>query len=68
MKTNALIPWPEMFPHPGLTTKFLRKRQGVVKRLSLPAHPDQDTIRKLNDLAAKKPFCIVHRVKKHDML
>jgi hypothetical protein len=33
---------------------------------SLP--PDAETIRRLNELAAKTPFCICFRVKKYDLL
>jgi hypothetical protein len=33
-----------------------------------PTPPDATTVRKLNALAAKHPFCALHKVKKHDTL
>ena len=47
-------------------TKTQRPGRGVVKLMPPPNPPDEATIRKLNDLAAKHPFCNLHRVKKHD--
>jgi len=46
----------------------MRNKSALVKRITLPAPPDEATIKKLNDLAAKHPFCSLHRVKKHDPL
>jgi hypothetical protein len=68
MKPNVKVTWPDMVPQPALTAKPQRQKQGVIKLLAPPAQPDEFTIRKLNDLAAKQPFCTHHRVKKHDML
>ena len=44
------------------------QKPGVVKLLAPPPQPDEHTIRKLNTLASRQPFCVLHRVKKHDML
>jgi hypothetical protein len=30
--------------------------------------PDEKTIRQLNELAASRPFCTLHHVKKHEIL
>jgi len=68
---DSLVSWPALLPestmtvHPG---KSIRSKPGLVKRITLPAPPDEATIQKLNDLAAKHPFCSLHRVKKHETL
>ena len=67
MKTNSPKTWPAMVPESILTAKP-RPRPGVIKLLTHPAPPDDKTIRRLNALAAKHPFCVLHRVKKHDTL
>jgi hypothetical protein len=51
-----------------LTARPRRQKPGVIKLLMPPAPPDEKTIRGLNALAAKRPFCQLHRVKKHDPL
>jgi hypothetical protein len=68
MKANSLKTWPAMVPESTLTAKPRQQRPGVIKLLTHPAPPDDKTIRRLNALAAKHPFCILHRVKKHDTL
>jgi hypothetical protein len=54
-----------MIAHAGKTKQ---SKPGLVKRLDSPAPPDELTIRKLNELAAKRPFCTLHKVKKHEIL
>jgi len=54
-----------MTAHAG---KARQSRPGLVKRLDSPAPPDELIIRKLNELAAKRPFCSPHKVKKHEIL
>ncbi len=69
MKSNFLASQP--FVSPGKLTAFNTKsirRNGVIKLLPAPAPPDEKTIRELNELAAKHPFCSLHKVKKHDPL
>jgi hypothetical protein len=69
--SKSPVPWPSLLPestmtvHPG---KSIRSKHALIKRITLPAPPDEATIKKLNDLAAKHPFCSLHRVKKHDTL
>ena len=70
MKTSSLAIWPTILSESPMTayTKAPRARPGVIKLMPPPTPPDEATVRKLNDLAAKHPFCALHRVKKHDML
>jgi hypothetical protein len=70
MKTNSLAIWPTVLAETPMTayTKTPRPRQGVIKLMPPTAPPDEATIQKLNELAAKQPFCRLHKVKKHDML
>ncbi|HEV3325843.1 MAG TPA: hypothetical protein VG052_09560 [Puia sp.] len=68
MKANSLHNWTGARPEPILIPKPRRQKPGVVKLLAPPTPPDENTIRKLNVLASKHPFCVLHRVKKHDML
>ena len=72
MKQNSLAAWPSILPESTMTTAFNTRagsqKTGIVKLLAPPAPPDDQTIRKLNALAAKQPFCSMHRVKKHDTL
>jgi hypothetical protein len=57
-----------MIPATTSATRPRRQNQGVIKLLLSPPPPDEKTIRSLNALAAKQPFCQLHRVKKHDTL
>jgi hypothetical protein len=57
-----------MVPKATLTARPRRQKPGVIKLLTPPLPPDDKTIRNLNALAAKHPFCQLHRVKKHDTL
>jgi hypothetical protein len=57
-----------MIPEATLTTEPRRQKEGVIKLLAPPPPPDEKTIRQLNALARKLPFCRLHRVKKHDPL
>ena len=69
MKSNSLAPQP--FVLPGKLTAYNTKstrRNGVIKLMPPPSPPDDKTIRELNALAAKHPFCSLHKVKKHDPL
>ncbi len=69
--TNSIITWPTLLPESTMTAHAGKSRQnkpGVVKRLDSPAPPDELTIRKLNELAAKRPFCTPHKVKKYEIL
>ncbi|HMI61702.1 MAG TPA: hypothetical protein VK518_12355 [Puia sp.] len=67
----SLITWPPLLPEPNMTThagKSRQSRSGLVKRLGSPAPPDELTIRNLNELATKRPFCTLYKVKKHEIL
>jgi hypothetical protein len=68
MKTNTLASWPSILPEPA-TTPFQRterNRPALIKHLPAAPPPDEKTIRRLNDLAASRPFCNLHHVKKHE--
>ena len=69
--TNSIITWPALLPESNMTAhagKSRLSKPGVVKRLDSPPPPDELTIRKLNELAAKRPFCTPHKVKKYEIL
>jgi len=57
-----------MIPEATLTVRPRRQKPGMIKLLTPPPPPDEKTIRRLNALAAKQPFCKLHRVKRHDCL
>jgi hypothetical protein len=70
METNSLAIWPTILSESPMTAykTTQRQRPAVVKLMPPPTPPDELTIRKLNELAAKQPFCALHRVKRHDPL
>ncbi|HLZ87848.1 MAG TPA: hypothetical protein VKQ52_11425 [Puia sp.] len=74
MKINSINAWPTTLPAlPESTiatygTKTRRNRPGVAKPFAPPAPPDEETIRRLNALAAKNPFCTPYKAKKHELL
>jgi hypothetical protein len=68
MRVESLSSWPKIIPDAKLTTRPRRQKQGVIKLLAAPQPPDENTIRQLNSLGSKQPFCKLHRVKKHDPL
>jgi hypothetical protein len=68
MRANSLDNWTGTGPGPTLIPKTRQQKPGVIKLLAPPTPPDEHTVRKLNVLAAKHPFCVLHRVKKHDTL
>jgi hypothetical protein len=70
MKTNSLVSRPSLLPEPTLTAFQIthRNRQVFKKYLPNVTPPDEKTIRRLNELAASRPFCSLHRVKKHEVL
>lgn len=70
MKTSSLAIWPTILSESPMTayTKAQRPRTGVIKLMPPPTPPDEATIRKLNELAAKHPFSAPHKVKKYDTL
>jgi hypothetical protein len=71
MTTNSLSNWPSIAPEhtmKALSTRSRRQKSGVIKLITSPAPPDENTIRKLNALASRRPFNIQHKVKKHDTL
>jgi len=72
METNTLATRPMILQEYTLSafnsTKSSRQRPGVVKLLPPPLPPDEKMLQELNALAAKHPFCVLHKVKKHDPL
>jgi hypothetical protein len=71
MKTNALAIRPILLPESPMiaySRKPRQQRSGVIKLLAVPNPPDENTIRALNELATKRPFCSPHKVKRHDTL
>ena len=74
MTTNSLSNWPSIIPERNeltmmaLSTRSRRQMAGVVKLITSPAPPDENTIRQLNALASRRPFSTPHKVKKHDTL
>jgi len=74
MTTNSLSNWPSITPERTghtmkvLSTRSRRQKSGVVKLITSPAPPDENTIRHLNALASRRPFSTPHKVKKHDTL
>jgi hypothetical protein len=71
MTTNSLSNWPSITPERtmiALSTPSRRQKAGVVKLITSPAPPDENTIRHLNALASRRPFSTQHKVKKHDTL
>jgi hypothetical protein len=71
MTTNSLSNWSSIAPERTMVvlgTRSRRQKSGVVKLITSPAPPDENTIRHLNALASRRPFCTQHKVKKHDTL
>jgi hypothetical protein len=71
MTTNSLSNYPSLAAEHSMTainTRPRRQRAGVVKLITSPAPPDENTVHKLNALAGSRPFCTRHKVKKHDTL
>jgi hypothetical protein len=46
----------------------VKKTRLVKKHTDVVAHPDEETITRLNALAKQSPFCYYYRVKEHDVL
>jgi hypothetical protein len=68
MRAQFFTSWPAMIPEATLTARPRRQKPGVIKFLGPPPPPDEKTVRRLNALAKKHPFCRLHRVKNHDPL
>ncbi|HEV3413549.1 MAG TPA: hypothetical protein VG101_13795 [Puia sp.] len=68
MRAQSLTGWPAIVPEATLITRPRPQKPGMIKLITSPPRPDEKTIRQLNALAAKPPFCGLHRVKKHDTL
>ncbi|MDO6434580.1 hypothetical protein Q4E93_28475 [Flavitalea sp. BT771] len=72
MKSKSLANWPALLPENALTaynpSKSQRQKPGVVKLMPMVPPPDEKTIRELNELAARRPFCTFRKVRRHDML
>lgn len=71
MKPSSLAAWPSTLPEISITghsSNTRRNRLGAIKLVSPPEPPDEETVRRLNELAKKNPFCTCHKVKKHETL
>ena len=76
MKAKSITSWSSVPTDPTVRTAHMtaypsttrKNKPGLVKLLTPPAPPDEATVRKLNELATRQPFCTLHRVKKHDLL
>jgi len=74
MTTNSLSNWPSIASERNertmmvLSTRSRRQKAGVVKLITSPPPPNENTVRQLNALASRRPFGTPHKVKKHDPL
>jgi hypothetical protein len=71
MMTNPIHAWPLALPESTITaynSKTRRNRSGSKMAIPPPSPPDEATIRRLNELAAAKPFCSLYKVRKYDLL
>jgi len=68
MNTKSLATWPSHTTMTAFSSTTRKHRTGVIKLLEPPPQPNEETIRRLNDLARRFPFCTLHRVKKHELL
>ena len=71
MKTDPIHAWPPALPESTITaynSKTRRSRPDSKLLVPPPVPPDDATIRRLNELAARKPFCTHYKVRKHDLL
>jgi hypothetical protein len=70
MKTNSPVSHPTILPESSLIAYPVtrKNRPGIVKLLPPPVPPDEKTIRRLNEIAAKHPFCTFYKARKYDLL
>jgi hypothetical protein len=68
MRAEFFTGSPAMSSQAMLIVRPRRQKSRMIKLLSPPLPPDEKTVRQLNALASKLPFCRLHRVKKHDTL
>jgi hypothetical protein len=71
MKTTPTPAWAQALPESTIAaynSKTRRSRSDSKLLLPPPTPPDEATIRRLNELAAGKPFCIHYKVRKHEIL
>jgi len=71
MKTNPIHAWPLALPESTITAynaNIRRSQSGSKLLVPPPTPPDEATIRRLNELACRKPFCTHYRVRKHELL
>jgi hypothetical protein len=67
MRAEFLTSWPAMNPE-ALIVTHRQQRPRMINLPPPPTPPDEKTVRRLNALASKPPFCKLHRVRKHDTL
>jgi len=71
MKKNPIHAWPLALPESTIVaynSKTRRTRSDAKLLVPPPAQPDETTIRHLNELAKKKPFCSHYKARKHELL
>jgi len=72
MKAKPLATWPALLPEKTLVaynpSKAQRQKPGSIKLMSAVPPPDEKTIRELNELASKLPFCAFRKSRRHDIL
>ena len=72
MTTKPSANWPALLPERSLIVynpgKAQKQKPGVVKLMPPVPPPDEHTVRELNALASRHPFCAFRKVRRHDML
>jgi len=72
MKKTSTASWPVPAPKPvRLIQKYAEMSNRRIFKITMHPevdHPDEKKVRELNDLAAKAPFCVHYKAKKHDTL
>jgi hypothetical protein len=70
MTINALSLVPAGLPEIPFSVSHISADRRKIEVIKLPATmpPNEEKIRELNELAARHPFCVLHKPKKHDTL
>jgi hypothetical protein len=70
MTSNALSIVSVNLPELPFTVSHIKPERRKIEIIKLPAtmSPGEKKIRELNELAARHPFCVLHKPKKHDTL
>jgi hypothetical protein len=71
MKFYLSTPPNDSLPDSSISVKvnnISRRRENTIREYPIVKIPDESLTKKLNTLASKPPFCVIHKVKKYDML